>query len=407
MVQAKRLWVVLSIIAVSVFIFSCQAVPVSRTEKPAPETPSLPGPSLAAAGRAAGPPPPSSPPAADYLTIVAAGDNLFHEPILNDFYRGNQYNFEPIYEFIKPYIEKADIAFVNQETVLGTSDYSGYPLFNTPREAGAALVSAGFDVVNHATNHIMDRGEEGIRSTIDYWKTVPEISRLGIHASEEERKKNFCIIEKNNIRTGFLSYTYGTNYIPLPRLKSYLVSVIDTDKMAKEIDELRTRCDFLVVSMHWGNEYKQTPSAAQEKLAAFLAEHKVDLVIGHHPHVLQPMARIKRPDGGEMLVYYSLGNFVSAHVQPDKPCLMGGLMYIRLKKTGADLRIETQALIPLITHYEKNLRGFRIYPLGEYTEDLAQQHWRRTVDSGMKPEYFLTAARDLFNGDLMLYNPFN
>jgi poly-gamma-glutamate synthesis protein (capsule biosynthesis protein) len=119
------------------------------------------------------------------------------------------------------------------------------------------------------------------------------------------------------------------------------------------------------------------------------------------------MALISRPGGGDMLVYYSLGNFVSAHARPDKPPLMGGLMYIRLKKTGPDLQIEKSALIPLITHYEKNLRGFKIYPLGEYTEELAGMHWKRTADSGMKLSYFEASARDLFGRNLMLYNPFS
>jgi poly-gamma-glutamate synthesis protein (capsule biosynthesis protein) len=393
---------------VLVFLFSCRAAAPSRsdyaemTAEPAREIPpSLSEPHIPASGETE-----AEEPVSYRLTMAAAGDNLFHEPLFTYFYRNGRYNFEPLYEAVKPYIENADIAFVNQETVLGTSDYSGYPLFNTPKEAGAALTVAGFDVINHATNHIMDKGENGIRSTISYWEGVPGVRYLGIHPSEEARNKNLCIIEKNNIRVGFLAYTYGTNHIPLPKGKSYLVSLIDTDKMAKDIDRLREQCDFLAVSMHWGNEYEQKPSAAQEELAAFLAAHNVDLVIGHHPHVLQPMARLKRPDGGDMLVYYSLGNFSSAHARPDKPILMGGLMYIEVKKTGQNVEIENPLLVPLINHYEKDLTGFKIYPLAEYTEELAAKHWRRTVDSGMKLEYFLKTARDLFGENLMLKNPF-
>jgi poly-gamma-glutamate synthesis protein (capsule biosynthesis protein) len=405
MAKVRRSGLFFAFFLVSLLAVSCRAAAAGRIDhtEPAGETaPSLPeaSPVPAVGGARPGEEEPSR------LTIAAVGDNLFHEPILKYFYREGRYNFEPLYEFIKPYIGKADIAFVNQETVLGTSDYSGYPLFNTPREAGEALAAAGFDVVNHATNHIMDKGESGIRSTISFWEGVSGVRYLGIYPSEEARSENLCIIEKNSIRVGFLAYTYGTNYIPLPKGKPYLVSLIDTGQMAQDIDRLREQCDFLAVSMHWGNEYDQKPSAAQEKLAAFLAAHKVDLVIGHHPHVLQPMAKIKRPGGGDMLVYYSLGNFSSAHVRPDKPILMGGLMYIELEKTGQTTEIKRPLLVPLINHYEKDLTGFKIYPLGEYTEELAGKHWKRTTDRGMKLEYFLKLAGDLFGENLMLANPF-
>jgi poly-gamma-glutamate synthesis protein (capsule biosynthesis protein) len=417
MTKARRFWLFFPFILIPLFVFSCRTAapgsaaytaPAKAKPPSAPESPLVPTADQAEPAEQTGPAEQAglAEQEAYDLTMVAAGDNLFHDPILWYFYREGRYNFDPLYESVKPYIEKADIAFVNQETVLGTSDYSGYPLFNTPREAGSALAAAGFDVVNHATNHIMDRGEEGIRSTINYWEGVSGVRYLGIHPSEETRKKSFCVIEKNNIRVGFLAFTYGTNDIPLPGGKSYLVSLADTDKMAEEIDKLRESCDFLVVSMHWGNEYEQKPSAAQEKLAAFLAGRKVDLVIGHHPHVLQPMTKIRRPDGGDMVVYYSLGNFASAHAMPDKPVLMGGLMYIKLKKIGQSIQIESHALIPLINHYEKNFTGFKIYPLGEYTEELAEKHWKRAGDSGMKREYFLKAAEDLFGKNLMLRNPF-
>jgi poly-gamma-glutamate synthesis protein (capsule biosynthesis protein) len=406
MTKARRSWS-LSLVLVFLFIVSCgTAAPGAyqdQTRDPLPPPP-LSGAPLIPETEAGGAQPAEQ--ESCRLTMVAAGDNLFHEPLLKYFYREGRYDFDPLYQVIKPYIEKAGIAFVNQETVLGTSDYSGYPLFNTPREAGAALAAAGFDVVNHATNHIMDKGEEGIRSTIACWEGVPGVRYLGIHPSQEARNESICVIEKNNIRVGFLAYTYGTNFIPLPGGKPYLVSLIDRDRMAEDIGRLRERCDFLVVSMHWGNEYEQNPSAAQKELAAFLAGLGADLVIGHHPHVLQPMAKIRRPGGGDMLVFYSLGNFSSAHVRPDKPSLMGGLMYVELKKTGGTVEVEKAKLIPLINHYEKDFTGFTIYPLGEYTEELAEKHWRRAGDSGMKREYFLKAAGDLFGENLMLANPF-
>jgi poly-gamma-glutamate synthesis protein (capsule biosynthesis protein) len=340
----------------------------------------------------------------DYITIVATGDNLLHVPILRACFKDGEYNFNSIYDKIKEYILPADIAFVNQETILGNSvmGYSGYPLFSSPPEIGAALAAAGFNIVNHATNHIMDKGEAGILSSIAYWDTIEDVEYLGIYRSEEERNNRRIIVNKNNFKVGFLSYTYGTNGIPLPAGKSYMVSLIEPGKMAVEIDALRPLCDYLVVSMHWGVEYQSGFSREQERLAAFLAEHGVDLVIGHHPHVLEPYAAMRRPDGGIMHVFYSLGNFLSAHATPVKETLLGGLMYVRLKKSQGEISVDAIGLIPLITHFNVYLSGFCIYPLSDYTEDLATQHWNRARDREMTLAYFAQKAQELFGPALIL-----
>ena len=237
-------------------------------------------------------------PEPDFLTIVAVGDNLFSEEMIRPPKSGS-FDFAPFYAEIKPLVEKADIAFVNQETVLVGKDagYSGYPRFGTPQEVGRALAGAGFDVVNHATNHAMDKGAGAVYATLDFWDSYPAIACLGIHRSLEMRDRQ-VIIEKNNMKVGFLSYTYGTNGLPLPAAKPYLVSLINTVRMAKEIDALRPNCDVLVVSMHWGAEYRQSHNAPQEQLARFLADHGVDIIIGHHLHVLEDAGYIDRKDGG-------------------------------------------------------------------------------------------------------------
>ena len=333
-----------------------------------------------------------------YLTIVAAGDNLIHDPILKACFKDGGYSFDSVYDQIRGYILPADIAFVNQETILGndTLGYSGYPLFCTPPEAGAALIAAGFNVINHASNHVMDRGEAGILSSIAYWDTHKDVHYLGIHRSEDERRNRQVIISKNNFRVGFLAYTFSTNGIPLPRGKSHLVSVTENEKMAAEIDALRPLCDYLVVSMHWGDEYLLAASKEQKRFAAFLAEHRVDLVIGHHPHVLGPLEIMERPDGKSMTVFYSLGNFFSAHANPVKEALLGGLMYVRLKKNEGEISVEEVSLIPVITHYETDRSDFTIYPLQEYTKELAAKHWKRTGDPEMTVNYFVDKSRELF-----------
>jgi poly-gamma-glutamate synthesis protein (capsule biosynthesis protein) len=343
-----------------------------------------------------------------FLTIVAAGDNLIHDPILTASYNNGVYSFDSIYEKIKAYTVPSDIAFVNQETILGnkTLGYSGYPSFSTPSEIGAALVAAGFDIINHATNHIMDKGEAGVVNTMDYWESLEGIRYLGIHRSEDDKANRPVIISKNNFRIGFLSYTYGTNAIPLPRGKPYLVSLINNETMAKEIDALRPLCDYLVVSVHWGDEYSPEPSPYQTGLAAFFAEHNVDLVIGHHPHVLQRFETLTRDDGKSTLCFYSLGNFLSAHFRPDKEALLGGLAYVRLKKTGEKISVEETGFIPTITHYDAKQSGFLVYPLSEYTEELAEKHWKRTNDRNMTLNFFNNKAHELFGPTLIMGNPF-
>jgi poly-gamma-glutamate synthesis protein (capsule biosynthesis protein) len=369
-----------------VWVFSCakQEAP----EAPVPETPL-----------------PEAPAGPDLLTIVAAGDNLYHDVMIRP-PGGGVYDFGPFYSEIKAFIEPADIAFINQETLLAGEDFgfSGYPQFNTPQEAGRALAAAGFDVVSHATNHIMDKGERAVFATMDFWDSVPGVLYLGIRRSEEERKKP-AIIEKNNIKTGFLAYTYGTNGIPVPGDKPWLVSLIDTEIMAGEIDALRPLCDFLVVSMHWGNEYEHEYNSRQKALAVFLAEHGVDLVIGHHPHVIQPFEYLPRPDGGTTLCFYSLGNFISA--QTRGPTLLGGLLYVRLKKDASGLAVDRAGVIPTVTHYEGNFTGFKVYPLSAYTDELAAKHGKRQPEAELDAAYFTALARRVFNGGIIDYNPFS
>jgi len=349
-----------------------------------------------------------SPPESFFLTIVAAGDNLIHDPILTASYNNGLYSFDSIYEKIRAYTAQSDIAFVNQETIFGnkTLGYSGYPLFSTPSEVGTALAAAGFGIINHATNHAMDKGEAGVLSTMDYWESLEGIRYLGIHRSEDDKTNRPVIISKNNFRIGFLAYTYGTNAIPLPRGKPYLVSLINNETMAKEIDALRPLCDYLVVSVHWGDEYSPEPSPYQTGLAAFFAEHNVDLVLGHHPHVLQCFESLPRDDGRNTLCFYSLGNFLSAHFRPEKEALLGGLAYVKLKKTGEEISAEETGFIPTITHYDAKQSGFLVYPLSEYTEELAEKHWKRTNDRSMTLDFFSNKAREIFGPALILRNPF-
>jgi poly-gamma-glutamate synthesis protein (capsule biosynthesis protein) len=175
--------------------------------------------------------------------------------------------------------------------------------------------------------------------------------------------------------------------------------------MAGEIDLLRSRCDFLAVSMHWGQEYAHAPAEEQLRLAAFLADHLVDLVIGHHPHVLQPLEYLPRPDGKTTLCVYSLGNLISAHRLKAKPTVLGGLLYLRLIKNRAGLSIEEAGIIPVVTHFERDLSGFRIYPLYQYGEDLIRRHG--LAETGLTFEYVNSLLENLYKDGVIPHNPFS
>jgi poly-gamma-glutamate synthesis protein (capsule biosynthesis protein) len=346
-------------------------------------------------------------PRTDYLTLVAAGDNLFHHTMIRPDSKTGAYDFTACYTEITALIKPADIAFINQETVFGGAAYgfSGYPRFNTPAEVGAALAGAGFDVINHATNHIMDKGEGAVFATMNYWDTIPGVQYLGIYRSPEERSAKKVIIKKNNITIGFLAYTYGTNGLPVPPDKPYLVSLINETIMEKEIAALRPLCDFLVVSMHWGEEYRHTVTGEQKRLARFLAEQEVDLILGHHPHVLEPYEYLDRPGGGKTLCFYSLGNFFSG--QQTDVTQLGGLAYIRIKKQHHETAIDTAGIIPVVNHYEQGFTGSRVYPLYNYHEALAEKHLLRLRNPHINIPWLKSLAESVFTGgNILSTNPF-
>ena len=343
----------------------------------------------------------------DYLTIIAVGDNLYHLAMIQD---GEKGDYEKNYSEIRTLVKAADIAFINQETLLGGEDFgfTGYPLFNSPQKLGQAVWSTGFNVINHANNHVMDKGEKAILATLDFWDKIPEVSVLGIHRSAEQRNTPI-IIKKNNITVGFLSYTYGTNGISIPAGKSYLVSLVNKETMAKEIDAIRPICDFLAVSMHWGEEYEHSYSKNQKDLAIFLAEHKVDLIIGHHPHVIQPIEYIRRPDGKETLCYYSLGNLIAAHATDKNEILLGAMAYIKIKKNrGNDngIEFEEAGAIPLVTHYEKNYTGIRVFPLYAYIEELAKTHLKNQEKYVITPGFLKNLSAEVMGEMEIAGNPF-
>jgi len=337
------------------------------------------------------------------LTLIATGDNLFHDTIIRTYKQDEMYNFEPIYTEVKDLIQNADLAFINQETVMGGEKfgYSGYPTFNTPQSLAKTLSDTGFDIVNQANNHAMDMGKSGLLATLDLWETIEGITVIGARKEGE----NARIITKNNITLGFLSYAHSLNGIPLPADSPNLVSMNNRNKMAEEIDALRPLCDFLIVSMHWGDEYTMQPVKSQKDLALFIAEHNADLIIGHHPHVLQPFEKLPRPDEKETLVFYSLGNFVSN--QREKERILGALMLVtftKKSKTG-ELSISDSGLIPVVCHFERNFTNTKVYPLYSYNDELLEKHLLRRENKSMDFDFFNSVINNL-GTKLIMHYPF-
>ncbi len=315
-------------------------------------------------------------PAATQITLLAVGDNLIHTQVIKS---GKQtdgsYQFDHLYSNLKETISAADIAVINQETVFAGKSYgySGYPNFNSPTEVGDAVINAGFDVVLHATNHAMDMGVKGITNTLAYWKQHPQITVVGMNESQKARDI-IPVIEKNGIKLALLNYTYGLNGYVLPKSKPYLVNLLYKNAMKEDIQKARELADFIIVFPHWGNEYQYKPSKAQEDLTTFFYEEGVDLVIGSHPHVLEPVEWIETVAGHRMLVYYSLGNFIS--YQREAPRMLGGMAQVTITKDASGTYISDSSITPIVTHFENGFADYHyaIYPLADYTPALAGLH---------------------------------
>lgn len=312
-----------------------------------------------------------------YIDIVAVGDNLIHKEIDVTVQREDgSYYFDDIYAPVKSIIAKADVAILNQEVPCAGNQYeiTGYPSFNAPTEVLDAAARLGFDVLTLATNHALDKGEAGLVNTLDYLHTnYPDILTTGTSSSYEEYM-TIPIIEVQGIRIAVLNYTYGTNDIPLPN--EYCVNMLsDRSKIREDIRRAGEWSDFVIVAPHWGNEYQMKPSAEQREMAQFFADCGADLIIGTHPHVVQPMEWVTSADGREVLVYYSLGNFVSAQAQ--LPRALGGMAKVTLEVSDGDVHICYNTLDFTVTYFTAEnwvFDNFKVYMLRDFPMALLRSY---------------------------------
>lgn len=320
------------------------------------------------------------------LDLVMAGDVLLHLRLAywSDNGKGG-YDFNPIFKTIKPLIEKADLAIVNQETILGGKELkvTGYPTFNGPYELGDALVNAGFDVVLHSNNHALDRGKQGIYNCLNFWKKYPKIKTVGINTSEAQKKK-LCIYEKNGIKVAILNYTYGTNGIPLPKDMPYAVNYLNKKEVISDIKRAEKEADFTIVCPHWGTEYLRGISDYQKAWSQIFVENGVDLVLGCHPHVIEPIKYVTdKKTGHKMLVYYSVGNFVNSTMSNGRvsDIYIGGLAKVKLKRgTDNKVRIAKYRVKATVMHNGGTKFGSRVIPLSSYTDKLAKKNVMKAQD---------------------------
>ncbi len=247
-------------------------------------------------------------------SLIATGDGLVHSNVYNAAYNSynKNYDFKSMLSYTKEKLKDYDIKYYNQETVFDKdSPYSNYPRFNTPSAFGDDMLDAGFNLVSLATNHSMDKGSSGAYNSALWWQEKEGILATGMFTSADEREKA-KIMEVNGITYTMLSYTYGTNGIPIPSDKTYLVNLFDEEKALEDIKAVRDKVDVLIVAMHWGTEYKLDATEIQRKQAKFLADNGVDIILGTHSHCIEPWEMI-----GDTPVFYSFGNFISGQNHAD------------------------------------------------------------------------------------------
>lgn len=343
--------------------------------------------------------------------IIMVGDVLLHTPVEESCLQPDgSYDYDSLFSHTKEEIAAADLALVNQEVIIGGADLgiSGYPCFNADYSLCDSLVGAGFDVICHATNHAMDKGRAGLVNCAEYWRDeYPQITVLGIHDIADTSTScgaDPAIIELGDIRIAVLNYTYGTNGISLPADMPYAVDLLNEEQVAADIQRAEELADFTIVCPHWGTEYRLTSDASQEKWTKIFAESGADLILGTHPHVIEPIEWVTDEAGEhEMLVYYSLGNFVnwtSGTGEGVANRMVGGMAEVTLTKNeDGEVEIADYGVKTIISHVTSGPEGVTTYFLENYSEELAEENEIVLQDSNFSREYCVNLCNTVW-GDL-------
>lgn len=319
---------------------------------------------------------------AQSVTLLFAGDAMQHQTQLDHAFRNGKYDYSSYFQQVTNEISRADLAIVNLETTLGGKPYKGYPMFCSPDEYAVALRDAGFDLFLNANNHILDRFSKGLHRTLDVLDSLG-VKHTGVFRNREEREKVYpLMIEKNGIRLAFLNYTYGTNGIE-PAFPD-VVNYIQRFQIQQDIQRAKDlKADVIIANMHWGIEYKLLHNREQEKTAQFLMEEGVDIVMGSHPHVVQPAQLITDSLGNPTnLVVYSLGNFVSGMTAVNTDG--GQMIKVVLNKQNDTTRIASCRYRLVYTEKKRNgnKTDYAVVPvLGANLDAVNQTRMQRFADN--------------------------
>lgn len=313
------------------------------------------------------------------VNILCAGDNLIHQPIYNQASvraGGEGYDFSYPYQFVRPYIEEADLAILNQETIITDAfPPSTYPQFCTPSEMGNEMIELGFDAISISNNHCLDQGEAGLLATLDYWRTEhPDIPVYGAYENAEDMA-DIRTMTINGISFAFLGYMEHTNGLSLPKdSECELVYLSEIDLIEQQIKAAAEQYDCVIVSVHFGVEITNEISRQQHELSQKFADWGADIIIGTQPHTIQSMEYLDRADGGRSFVFYCLGNLLSAQAYVYSMIGMLGRITVTKDLETGEVTLSDANAVPIVNHYDGNFSNVRVYPYKDYNAKLAAAH---------------------------------
>ena len=304
------------------------------------------------------------------MSLVAFGDVLIHGAVYQDAYIGNNnYDFSDMFTDIEPLIKDYDLKYYNQETIIGGKNLgvSHYPRFNSPDEIGLNLIDIGFNMVSLANNHTLDKGEEGILYSVNFWREKDVV--VSGQSDSFENRNNIQIHEQNGIKYAFIAYTDMTNGLSIPSGKDYLVNVYSDEQARIDIESIKDQVDVIIVSMHWGEEYTHTPTYTQKKEAQYLSSLGVDLIIGSHPHVIMPVDYV-----GDTLVIYSLGNFISGQAPLGLAKTIGLMVGMDIVVNEDKITFENLDTKLLYTYSTNSNTNYKVIPFDNLTDNVLYNH---------------------------------
>lgn len=318
------------------------------------------------------------------LSFLGFGDNIVHGAVYHaariiENGKVVGHNFLPFYDDVAPLIAEADISFINQETPMcgDHRGFSNYPRFNTPQQMGKDLVTLGFDIISVANNHMIDQGASGLAEEIDFLDSL-SVFHVGAYRNQADYD-TIRVFQKDGLKIAVLSYTFSTNGLSLPSGSELIIPWTDQCTMTRHIRAAKELSNMVIVSVHWGVEDSFAVNDHQKTLAKMMADEGVAVVLGHHPHVIQPIEWVEGKNGNQTLVYYSLGNMLNSQLRFRN---MVGLIasFDICWREGEAPRIENASCIPTVSFHRQGFKDYRLLQLEHFTPELAAVHYSNTQE---------------------------